>query len=89
LPFFPSPEPVGRNGQGISTGINRRKVENTGVVRYGVAFSFGGLVLRTTVAFGMTAPLESATVPLMDPVALWPNKDKLLNKTVKSKPITR
>jgi hypothetical protein len=35
--------------------------------------------LKITVALGMTAPLASATVPLMFPVALCPTKDRLQN----------
>jgi hypothetical protein len=40
------------------------------------------------VAFGITAPLASVTVPLMFPVALWPNAEKLQNTIAKSRQIT-
>src|ERR1039457_5196500 len=43
-------------------------------------FVFVASSMSTTVAFGITALLASATVPLIDPVAFWPGSDKLQNR---------
>jgi hypothetical protein len=45
--------------------------------------------VSSTLAFGMTAPLASAAVPLIDPVAFWANKEELQNRTANSRPRTR
>jgi hypothetical protein len=37
----------------------------------------------------MTAPLESATVPLIVPVAFWPNREEVQNRTSNSRPVRK
>jgi hypothetical protein len=50
-------------------------------------FVFVASSMSTTVAFGITALLASATVPLIDPVAFWPSSDKLQNKNPNNRPV--